>query len=141
MRNEKDEAHRALMKREKSEFEIDFVVQHRAPESATNIEAKTQILLEIAAASGMVYVCPQCVDKDYRYFNRMDQFRDHCRANGDEIHMDLSCIDKSTFPKAYIQAMGYSHVEDLPDLPFGKKTGPPSGNMCLKIDYVLLKKK
>ncbi|KAJ5369987.1 uncharacterized protein N7496_006079 [Penicillium cataractarum] len=65
-----------------------------------------QHLLAIAEKSGIVFVCPQCVDVDFEYFDKMNEFRFHCWKKQDERHMGFVSFDQSIFNEAYCKAIG-----------------------------------
>ncbi|CAG8154930.1 unnamed protein product [Penicillium nalgiovense] len=122
-------------------FDIDFFVRHRLLKIPHSIVLRMKSLLEIAAASGMAFVCPQCVDKDFEYFNTMAEFRDHCRQKCNKIHMDLLSTDRGTFFPSYLRAMKRDKVENLEDPLSGLlRRGPPSFHQYLRIGYVFQEK-
>jgi hypothetical protein len=115
-------------------FEIDFIVRQRISREPHHIGPKSQTLLEIALASGMRYVCPQCVDKDFQYFYNMTEYRNHCWSMGDKGHLDLQSTDSATFLPPYFKAM---RRQDIRNPPLGlNRKGRRSFHECLKIDYV-----
>ena len=128
----------ALPSNRAAAFEVDFVTQHKILQTSHRVGVVLQNLLDIAVASGMKYVCPQCIDKDFEYFNEMSQFRNHCRKIGDRIHRDLQSTDYPTFSPSYLSAMGRPN---LVNAPFGlNRRGPRSFNLCLEISYVIQEK-
>jgi hypothetical protein len=115
-------------------FEIGFIVRHRISREPHHIGPKIQTLLKIALASGMRYVCPQCVDKNFQYFSKMTEYRDHCWSMGDKDHLDLQSTDSATFLPSYFKAM---RRQDIKNPPLGlNRKGRRSFHECLKIDYV-----
>lgn len=122
-------------------FDIDFFVRHRLLKFPHPSVLRMQSLLEIAAASGMKFVCPQCVDKDFEYFNNTTEFRDHCRQKCNKIHTDLMSTDDWTFFPSYLKAMKREKVENLEDPLCGQpRRGPPSFRQYLEIGYVFQEK-
>jgi hypothetical protein len=78
------------------------------------VQSKIQIYLQIAVSSGMTHVCPECVDKDGQYFNKMVDFDRHCWEKSDQTHMSLLSKVPATFLPTYLIAMGLSEIEELP---------------------------
>ena len=118
-------------------FEIDFFAQHRLLKPPPLMGSKMQSLLDIAVASGMKYVCPQCLENDFGYFNTMTEMRDHCWREGDPRHMGLISTDPGTFFPIYLKVMNRCKVENLAD-PFSgrSRAGPRSFHLYLRIGYV-----
>lgn len=58
-------------------FELDFVARYKKHQTSYYAVAELQTLLDIAMESGIKYVCPQCIDKGFEYFNVISQFRNH----------------------------------------------------------------
>lgn len=86
----------------------------------------------------MNYVCPQCIDKDFEYFNDMSQFRNHCWQMDGTMHQDLRSIDYLKFSTSYLKAMGRPN---LPDAPFGLfREGPQSFHLCLEVSHSIHEK-
>lgn len=67
--------------------------------------SELRCLLAIAEASGIVFVCPQCVDADFEYFTKMNEFRSHCWRKDDKRHMDFISFNRVKFGEAYSRAM------------------------------------
>jgi transposase-like protein len=122
-------------------FKIGFFVQHRVLKIPHPVVSRIRSLSEIAAASGMKFVCPQCVEKDFEYFNTMTDFRKHCRQKCDPTHTSLISTDDGTFFPSYLGAMKRNKVEDLKDPLSGRsRPGPPSFHEYLRIGYVFQEK-
>ncbi|KAJ6019813.1 hypothetical protein N7499_003085 [Penicillium canescens] len=119
-------------------FKISFFVQHRVLKIPHPVVSRMQSLLEIAAASGMKFVCPQCVDEDFGYFNTMTDFRDHCRQMCNKTHGGLMSTDEGTFFPYYLGAMKRKKVKD--PLSGRPRRGPPSFHQYLSIGYVFQEK-
>jgi hypothetical protein len=84
-------------------------------------------LLAIAEESGIVFVCPQCVDADFEYFDKMNEFRFHCWKKEDERHMGFISFNQLVFNEAYCKAMGGEF----------QTTQPRISEKLIQIAYVL----
>lgn len=105
--------------------------------SQRRTRSRIQWLLKIAMASGMTYVCPCCLDKDFEYFNTTTKFRNHCWKKGDATHIGLISTNSWNFFPYYLEAMNRGKDEVLPDPLAGcSRSGPPSYHDYLKLDYV-----
>ncbi|KAJ5976516.1 hypothetical protein N7481_010223 [Penicillium waksmanii] len=120
-------------------FTRDVVVEKIASQTKDLLQSKIQIYLQIALSSGMAHVCPECVDQDLRYFNKMVDFDAHCWERNDQTHMGLLSKTPADFLPAYLQAMGLPHIEDLP--PGSDKPGRWTNERYLKTAYVFQTKK
>jgi hypothetical protein len=53
-------------------------VEHGMMQNFQDSMSEFHRLLAIAEESGIVFVCPQCLDADFEYFDKMNQFQFHC---------------------------------------------------------------
>ncbi|KAJ6001128.1 hypothetical protein N7481_001537 [Penicillium waksmanii] len=120
-------------------FTRDVVVEKTASQANDPLESKILIYLRIALSSGMAHVCPECVDQDLEYFNKMTDFDAHCWEMNDQTHMGLSSKTPAVFLSAYLKAMGLPQIEELP--PGSDKPGRWTNRRYLKTDYVFKTKK
>lgn len=97
-----------------SAFARDVVVTKIASQAEDFVQSKIQIHLKITVKSGMTHVCPECVDEDMQYFNKMVDFDHHCWEKNDRTHMDLLSKSPAIFLPTYLKAMGLAEIEELP---------------------------
>jgi hypothetical protein len=97
-----NEEHKYLMQAENIKFDLEHVIMQKSQNSMSEFRC----LLAIAEASGIVFICPLCVDVDFEYFTKMNEFRSHCWKKDDERHMDFISFNQSKFREAYSSAMG-----------------------------------
>jgi hypothetical protein len=120
-------------------FTRDVIVEMIASQTDNILESKIQIYLRIALSSGMAHVCPECVDQDLGYFNKLADFDIHRWEMNDQTHMGLSSKTPADFLSAYLKAMGLPQIEELP--PGSGKPGRWTNRRYLKTDYVFKTKK
>jgi hypothetical protein len=120
-------------------FTRDVVVTKMASRAEDFVQSKIQIYLQIAVSSGMTHVCPECVDEDGQYFNKMVDFDRHCWEKSDQTHMSLLSKVPATFLPTYLIAMGLSEIEELP--PGHDKPGRWTNERYLRTAYVFKAKK
>lgn len=124
---ERDEGHKHLLEKEDIAFDVESVVEHKVFQG---LQSEVQCLIAIAQASGIVFVCPECVDEDFGYFDKMNEFQFHCWSKEDARHMGLISFDQSIFGQSYCEALG-KDVENLP---------PSINQELIGIAYVLQNK-
>lgn len=143
----KDTAHQDLLhlaeschrKRDQIDnFGRDAFAEKKAPGDTNVLKARLEIYLEIAIASGMNFVCPQCVTESFQYFNLISDFHDHCRKKGDPMHLSFLPHKNERFISFYLTAMGRAGIDKAPfgsDNP-GRQTTTP----YMRVKYVMQEK-
>lgn len=144
---EKDtEDHQGLLQSAKSRHrkrdQMDAFGRDRFAEKEANgapdcLEARLEIYLKIAIASGMKFVCPQCVTETSNYFNEIIDFYRHCREKADPMHLSFLPNKNPFFLYFYRMAMGRAHIDEPPGI---DNPGPQTRTPYMQIKFVTKEK-